>query len=71
MRLFVNGWNQEQDYHDCLVDGNKNNKIRVDLFVSGCFPVSVSPGSLIGKWVDVEYTNPYISIAYGVSIVEE
>lgn len=70
MRLFVNSWNQEQDFHECFVDGNKNNKIRIDLFVSGCLPSDVSPDSLVGKWVEVEYTHPYISIAHGVSILE-
>lgn len=71
MRLKVISYNQEQDYHVCYVDGDKSKKMNVDLFVSSCFPEGVSNCSIVGKWVDVEYTFPYISIAHGVSILED
>lgn len=56
------------DCHVCEDENGKHHKI--DLHVSGCFGDIDPKESLIGKYVTVGRTHPYISIAHDVKIVD-
>ena len=60
---------EPHNFHKCTNENGR--ECRLDLFTNGDFPKGTDPFSLEGKTINVESTVPYVSIASGVSIVEE
>ena len=75
MEFIVHSYNEDQDYHLCR---DKIGQIyRLDLFVNGDFRVGNTEKmletnkSIIGKKIQVDYLNPFISIAMNVRVIED
>lgn len=69
-RLHVVRYEEVFGAHVCTVDDNPRH-IRVDLFIGGDFGDDVTPESLIGKTVEVEYTHGFLFLAHNVRVVDE
>lgn len=69
-RLHVVRYDQVVNAHVCTVEDDPRH-IRVDLFIDGDFNDDISPESLIGKTVEVEYTHGYLFLAHNVRLVDE
>jgi len=68
MRATVKKYNKQENYHEIVSE--TGDTIRVDLFVNGDLPESVTNESIVGKRIEIERTTPYLMIGYGVEIVE-
>jgi hypothetical protein len=68
MQFKVIKYEKGEMYHICRdKDGIER---RIDLLVSGDFPQSIDPESLVGKTVAASRTHVFLEIAHDVQIVE-
>ena len=68
--LKVKSYSGHPSYHHVCLDED-GDEHRIDLLITGCLPVGISPKSLIGKEVKINKLIPYIEIAFGVEIIEK
>lgn len=66
-KVTVLHWKEHLDAHECRDE--KGNRILLDLVVDGSLPCN-DMKSIEGKTVEFESSNPFVSIAHGVKIVE-
>lgn len=64
-RMEVKSYSAEGDYFLCIDSSGEVR--RLDLLTSGCFE-NITPKELVGKFVTVGYTHPFLEMAEGVSI---